>query len=82
MDIYEFNQLLLDRLEKLVWKGSIFSINRVERNFGLTLYRLFDFDAAVHLNNGINKIEKIRPCKSMDLLDSHLYEIGLTDFGN
>lgn len=82
MDIYEFNQLLLDRLEKLVWKESIFSINRREQNIRLTLYRLFDFYAEVHLNNGITKIEKIRPCKSIALLDSYLYEVGLTDFGN
>ena len=54
MGIYEFNQLPLDGQEKLVWEDGIFLTNRLEQNFGLTLYSLFDFYVEVHLNNETN----------------------------
>lgn len=82
MGIYEFNQLPLDGQEKLVWEDGIFLTNRLEQNFGLTLYSLFDFYVEVHLNNETNEIEKIRTFKSIEPLTHYLDEIDLTKFGN
>ncbi len=80
MGIYEFNQLPLDGREKLVWEDGTFLTNRLEQNFGLTLYSLFDFYVEVHLNNEINEIEKIRTFKSIEPLTPYLDEIELTKF--
>ncbi|MFB1022428.1 MAG: hypothetical protein QMC40_06675, partial [Vicingaceae bacterium] len=59
----------------------IFLTNRLEQNFGLTLYGLFDFYVEVHLNNETNEIEKIRAFKSIEPLTPYLDEIDLTKFG-
>lgn len=80
MGIYEFNQLPLDGQEKLVREDGIFLTNRLEQNFGFTLYSLFDFYVEVHLNNEINEIEKIRTFKSIEPLTPYLDEIELTTF--
>jgi len=42
MRIDEFNQLPLDGEEKLVWEGGIFLTNRIEKNFGLSLYKVLN----------------------------------------
>jgi hypothetical protein len=49
---------------------------------GLSLYKLFDFYAEVHLNNDTNEIEKIRTFKSIEQLDPYLDEIDSTELGN
>ena len=77
MDIYEFNHLVLDQQKKLVWQDGIFLTNRKVQNLGLSLYRLFDFYAEVHLNNGTSEIEKIRTFKSVEPLMPYLDEIDL-----
>ena len=81
MGIYEFNQLPLDGQEKLVQEDAIFLTNRLEQNFGLTLYGLFDFYVEVHLNNETNEIKKIRAFKSIEPLTPYLDETDLTKFG-
>jgi hypothetical protein len=78
MGIYEFNQLELEEQNKLVWTDAIFLTNRIELNFGLSLYKLFDFYAEVYLNNDTNEIEKVRAFKSIEQLDPYLDEIDLT----
>ena len=80
MGIYEFNLLKLEQQKKLVWSEVIFLTNRLEQNFGLTLYSLFDFYVEVHLNNETNEIEKIRTFKSIEPLTPYLDEIELTKF--
>ena len=82
MGIYEFNLLKLEQQKKLVWSEVIFLTNRLEQNFGLTLYSLFDFYVEVHLNNETNEIEKIRTFKSIEPLTPYLDEIDLTKLGN
>lgn len=82
MGIYEFNLLELDQQKKLVWKDGIFLTNRKEQSLGLSLYRLFDFYAEVHLNNDTSEIEKIRTFKSVEQLDPYLDEIDLTELRN
>ena len=78
MGIYKFNQLSLDEQKELVWSVAVFLTNRIEQNFGLSLYKLFDFYAEVHLNNDTNQIEKIKTFKSIEPLQPYLDEIDLT----
>lgn len=78
MGIYEFNQSSTEEQKQLVWKDAIFLTNRLEQNFGLTLYRLFDFYAEVYLKNDSNEIEKVKTFKSLEPLEHYLDEIGLT----
>jgi hypothetical protein len=78
MGIYEFNILELEQQKKLVWTDAIFLTNRIELNFGLSLYKLFDFYTEVHLNNDTNEIEKIRTFKSIEALQPYLDEIDLS----
>jgi hypothetical protein len=82
MGIYEFNILELEQQKELVLKDAIFLTNRLESNMGLSLYKLFDFYAEVHLNNDTNEIEKIRTFKSIEQLDPYLDEIDSTELGN
>jgi hypothetical protein len=82
MGIYEFNILELEQQKGLVLKDAIFLTNRIEQNFGLSLYKLFDFYTEVHLNNDTNKIEKVRAFKGIEQLDPYLDELDLTELGN
>jgi hypothetical protein len=77
MGIYEFNLLVLDQQTKLVWQDGIFLTNRIEQNFGLTLYRLFDFYVEVYLNNETNEIELIKTFTSIEPLAPYLDEIDI-----
>ena len=75
--LYEFNQLELSKQKEIVWKQGIFLTNRKENNLGLSLYKVSDFYAEVHLNNDANVIEKIRTFKSVEPLAPYLDEIDL-----
>ena len=75
--LYEFNQLELSKQKEIVWSKGVFLTNRKAQNFGLTLYKVFDFYAEIYLNNDANVIEKIRTFKSVEPLAPYLDEIDL-----
>ena len=77
MGIYEFNVLTIDEQQAILWNEATFLTNLKQEKFGLSLYRLFDFYAEVHLNNRTNKIEKVRTFKSLKALEPYLDNIDL-----
>jgi hypothetical protein len=75
MGIYEFNLLKQHKQIELVWDRAVFLINRLKEDYGLSLYKLFDFYVEIHLNNGTNSIEKVRTFKNIEPLAPYLDEI-------
>ena len=74
MGLYEFNLLQQNKWSLFIVK-LFFLTNRIEKPFGLSLYRLFDFYAEVYLNNDANEIEKVRTFNSIEPLTPYLDEI-------
>ena len=80
MGLYEFNLLQQNKQMELIYSEAVFLTNRIEKPFGLSLYRLFDFYAEVYLNNDNNEIEKVRTFKSIEPLAPYLDEIDLNKY--
>ena len=73
MGLYEFNLLQQNKWSLFIVK-LFFLTNRIEKPFGLSLYRLFDFFVEVSLNN---EIERVRTFKSIEPLAPYLDELDL-----
>lgn len=75
--IYEFNLMDDNSKAALLWGKGTFIMTRIENQYRINLYSLYDFFAEVWYNDEANSIDKIRTFKSIEALEPYLDNIKL-----
>lgn len=77
MGLYEFNQLDLDAKATTLWEHGQFLMLRIEGEFAINLYSLYDFYVEVWYQKNENRIERFRTFQSINALWPYLDQIDL-----
>jgi len=75
--LYDYEILNKDAKALLLWRNGTFIMSRLESDFSINLYSLFDFFVEAWYHGDINSIEKIRTFKSLEALEPYLDRIKL-----
>ncbi|HEY0056871.1 MAG TPA: hypothetical protein VGB63_16085 [Pedobacter sp.] len=79
MTIYTFLQLKEDEQANAVWDLGQFLAHRVDESNDYALYEINDFFVEVTYQGDINRIVRIRPFRSMRLLELYWQCVELGD---
>ncbi|MBE0662549.1 MAG: hypothetical protein IH597_08785 [Bacteroidales bacterium] len=77
MNLYQYIALSNDAKSQLLWEQGIYVMNRFEDDLAINLYMLSDFYVEAWYNQNSNKIVKLRPFRSLNLLETYLNQIKL-----
>ena len=75
MTLYEYIPLSTDEKAQILWEQGIFVMNRFEGDLAVNLYMLSDFYVEAWYNQKSNKIVKLRPFRSLNVLEIYLNQI-------
>ena len=77
MELFEFNQLVLDEQSQIIWEHGNYLLSREEQEYKIDLYSIFGFYSEIWFSKEQNSLETVINFEVGGEMDIYLSQIDL-----